>query len=189
MNKRELKEDFYDNAYIDSKKYNSHYKKTPYFKDLWPFVLSKLNKEKDIIADFGCGPGQFPNYLVDEGFKLSYGTDFSEVAIEKSKELLPEHKFYVCDMYKKDTYTKHKYNTAICLEVLEHLTNDFKFFEYLPKGCKIIVSVPNFDSISHVRYFKDLNEVKKRYKDQMKIQGGKTIYLGNKQIFILFGTK
>lgn len=185
--KRELKDDFYDNAYNSNKMYSKHYTKLPYYNDIWKFIATKLNKAEDVIADFGCGPGQFAHFLSDLNYKMSYGVDFSEEAVKMAKKLLPKGKFYDADLYDPQTYKKGKYNTAICLEVLEHLTLDNKFFEYLPEGTKVILTVPDFDSVSHVRYFNSTQECKDRFKAWMKISGGKEFYLGKKRIFVIWG--
>lgn len=46
------------------------------------------------------------------------------------------------------------------LEVLEHLSKDRKVLMRLPKRSRIIFSVPNFDSASHVRVFHSEEDVK-----------------------------
>lgn len=184
--KRELKSDFYDNAYSRLDKYNCSYEESPYF-NIWSWIYGKLDL-KDKIVDFGCGTGQLCEFLFDYGLNISYGVDFSSVAVEKANNRVPFITFFQGNLYDKDVYNGN-YDTAICLEVLEHLADDYKFFDNLSKGTKIIISVPNFDSKSHIRYFKDLKDAKNRYKDVMRISGGKTFTIGKNEIYVIYGRK
>ena len=184
--KRELDDSFYDNAYISSEKYSANYRRSPYYK-IWQHIVGLLDKDS-VVADFGCGPGQFAHMLRDNKIKYAYGTDFSAVAVKKASKLV-KARFVKADIYNEDTYLLDDYNTAICLEVLEHLDNDLYFFEALPADTRVIITVPDFDSVSHVRYFPTMDDVKARYGDKFRISGSKTFELGKKKIHLLHGRK
>ena len=143
---------------------------------------------KNSIFDFGCGTGQFAHMLIDNKIKYAYGVDFSEVAVNKAVVTV-EAKFYQSDLYDLDTYLKHEYNTAIVLETLEHMEDDKAFFHKLPTDTRIILTVPDFDSVAHLRHFPDMQDVKDRYSDLMRISGTKTFLLGKKQIHLVHGRK
>lgn len=155
--KHELKNDFYNNAYLSADLYKNHYSLSPY-RGLW---LSIIKNIKGSIADFGCGVGQFAEMCIDNGIEYSYGVDFSEVAIDLCKRLKVD--FYCRDMY-EDVYDLKPYDTAVILETFEHVDGDLEMLEKIPEGKNVIISVPNWDASSHVRHFKTAQEVKDRYK-------------------------
>ena len=57
----------------------------------------------------------------------------------------------------------------ICFEVLEHIQDDLGVLNRIPRGTKLLLSVPNFDDPYHVRYFSSEKEVYERYKGVMNI--------------------
>jgi 2-polyprenyl-3-methyl-5-hydroxy-6-metoxy-1,4-benzoquinol methylase len=183
--KKELKEDWYDNAYKGAVKYDVHYTKSPYYK-IWVYIASIIDKGADVL-DLGCGTGQFANLLIDNNIKYSYGIDFSKTAIDLAKKVV-DCNFYVADLYNKETYNLHDYNTVICLEVLEHIEDDLSVLKSIKEGSNIIISVPNYDSKSHVRHFESIDSVIARYKDSFNIEGFKTFDVSVKnKIFVLYG--
>jgi 2-polyprenyl-3-methyl-5-hydroxy-6-metoxy-1,4-benzoquinol methylase len=84
-------------------------------------LINKLKcplKNKSIL-DIGCGSGHLIKYI-SESFspKSVSGYDFSPAAIDYARQLLPQGKYYVLDIYKKPF---HEYDFVLCTEVLEHL--------------------------------------------------------------------
>ena len=179
--KKELGRKFYNDCYKVEPKYNTHYKNSPYF-EMWESILNKV----DDIADFGCGVGQFAQMAIDQGVKYSYGLDFSDTAIDRCKEI--NDRFYLRSLHDEDVYSLRPYKTAVLLEVLEHLDNDKEVLTFIPKGRNIVISVPNFDSEGHVRYFKDIEEVLNRY-SIIDVADTETFDIGTqgKQIFVVYG--
>jgi len=155
--KHELDNKFYDNAYLSAGKYDMHYSKTPY-KNVWNEVLEICKGLR--VADFGCGVGQLADMMIDNNVDYSYGVDFSAVAINKCKRLKAD--FYRRSLY-DDVYNLKPYDIALFLEVLEHVQKDIDIIKSVPEGREIILTVPNWDSSSHVRHFKSLEEAKERY--------------------------
>jgi hypothetical protein len=51
----------------------------------------------------------------------------------------------------------------MCLEVLEHLEKDREVVSLWPARTHCIISVPNYNSIGHVRVFETERQVLKRY--------------------------
>ena len=74
---------------------------------------------------------------------------------------------FVCQDILEYNYATTKVNCFICFEVLEHLKDDKKLLSLLPKGTRLIFSVPNYDSPSHVRYFESMSDVFHRYNDEL----------------------
>ena len=117
--------------------------------------------EKSNILDVGCNFGDFCKYMYEKSvvFKEYTGYDFSEVAIENAKTVMPEDTWILgdCDNLKLE---KNKYNTVVAMQLIEHLEKPDKFFKraygYLKDDGKIILTVPNSVRIqheSHVWYF------------------------------------
>ncbi|MFW6130073.1 MAG: class I SAM-dependent methyltransferase [Atribacterota bacterium] len=193
-NKKEFNCDWYNNYYSSDIKSEGEYSLSPeksmYYK-LWVQSIKHLNEE-DSIAEFGCGVGQFAKLLNKSGnSEYIYGVDFSGVAINQAKINNSDIKdrFFVMDLYKKETYYKYKYNTVVMFEVLEHIKDDIFVLQSIPKGVKILFSVPSFDYISHVRFFKDKKAIKKRYCNVLNIKSIKGYTINNKTIWLVSGYK
>ena len=184
--RKELKNDYYDEAYKGAEKYEVHYTKSPYY-EIWKYITSIIDKGSDVL-DLGCGTGQFAEMLVDNDINLSYGVDFSETAIDMANNLF-NGKFYKADLYDTSTYDKHFYDNVVCLEVLEHVEYDLKVLSNIKKGSKIIITVPNYDSLGHVRFFKNMEEVRGRFCNSFNITHEKTFNVtdAGKKIFLLQG--
>ena len=56
----------------------------------------------------------------------------------------------------------------VCTEVLEHIIDDIKVVSNIPKGSKVIFTVPSFPGRGHVRTF-SLQDALTRYKDLIDI--------------------
>lgn len=173
--------DYYDEIFTREKGFNTHYKDSYYYVH-WTQVISYLKRiQEPAILEVGCGTGQLAHYLFDEGYKNYCGFDFSHKAIELAKERV-DQKFFVADALHMTSYDA-EYNTVVCLEVLEHIGNDLGVLELINTGTKIVFSVPNFDTESHVRWFLNERQIKSRY---YKIVDFESITrIGN--IYICFG--
>jgi len=109
------------------------------------------------VLDIGCGTAELSKYI-----KNYKGFDFSEEAVK----IANNPNVWVGNAYDKSNYKKADYYVAT--EVFEHL-NDLKIIENIPKGQKVIFSVPSFDDPSHLRVFTE-KIVRRRYKDLFDIQ-------------------
>lgn len=176
---KELNSKYYDSMFEETYKYNIHYSKSPYF-HLWKKTITFI--ENNNIFDLGCGPGQFANMLYDLNKYKYTGIDFSNVAIEKAKKIVPEYNFIVSELnadIEIDTPC-----TVTIIETLEHIEQDIEIISKL-NNCQVIASVPSYDSDGHVRYFKSEKEVIDRYSSLFInfecIKFGKFfIFIGNK---------
>lgn len=176
MNKRKNKKtDFlcnekawYNKVYAqDVGNYSDTPSESPYL-DCWKYICFKSGDER--IADFGCGPGQFAEYCIQNGKKYVLGVDFSEVAINiaKNRNITHADVFMTQDLC--DLHIDHNmYDVAVVLETLEHLKDDFIFLQQIPKGKHMLVSLPSFDYTSHHRFFPNKQECIKRYGKFIKI--------------------
>lgn len=200
MNKHTLGSDFYDNAYLSSKAYNQHYSKSPYLK-IWTSIIDQMDPRSK-IADFGCGPGQFAHFCADHGFNYLVGIDFSPVAIQKCVDSIPCSESAMCspeficnklEIVTKWLHIHIDYDTAVFLETLEHVADDIEILENLPEDIDVVISVPNWDSVSHVRHFKTRKEAVDRYNKVLKNVTCVTHKLGGKKstkkIYVIYGNR
>lgn len=174
---------YYDNIFATAKKYSRKYTASKYY-PLWQKALKKFKTVFDYYEqyefyihtiDFGCGPGQFADFLSNECdyIQLSYiGIDFSNVAIKKCVPVLKKDKrfaFACSDIFHSDKYIPTDINCVFSFEFLEHIKEDVRIFDIINSHRKgnhntyFIGSVPDFNSPAHVRYFSNEKEVYDRY--------------------------
>jgi 2-polyprenyl-3-methyl-5-hydroxy-6-metoxy-1,4-benzoquinol methylase len=148
-------------------------------------VASYIDKDLKIL-DLGCGPGQFARMLFDMGLKNYRGIDFSAEAIRLAKKTGGN---FVCDDILKCDYGD--YDIVVCLETLEHIPGDLAVIRRIKKGKKIIFSVPDYESPTHVRVFKELEEVRERYGADIMLMRPFEFIINKKgnSIFLCKGTK
>lgn len=152
---------YYDDHFEKVAGFQVHYRKSFYYVH-WTQVIVLLQKiANPKILEIGCGTGQFAEYLHDEGFTHYRGFDFSLKAISLARARV-NMDFFQGNALDKKNY-EGRYNTVVCLEVLEHIRNDLEVLSNLSSGTHIIFSVPNFDAPSHVRWFTSERQVKRRY--------------------------
>jgi hypothetical protein len=79
---------------------------------------------------------------------------------------------------------------VICLETLEHIEKDTDIIKSIPENAHIILSVPSFDSASHVRLFKSMKVVLKRYGKYMELITVETFTFDNgNKIYMIHGRR
>ena len=108
--------------------------------------LSIKSVKKAPILDIGCGTGIILKIL--ERFGPAYGVELSWEAIRflrrRDLNLIARSDANQCLPFKNDTFS-----TIICLDVLEHLENDFKLLKEMFRVCKpgghVVVTVPAFE--------------------------------------------
>ncbi|WP_372750987.1 class I SAM-dependent methyltransferase [Labilibaculum sp.] len=118
---------------MDSSQLNFIYKNIPRKDIPWirsnlPKCLLKLVNQRIItpcrMADLGCGTGNYSLCFSKLGFEI-YGYDFSEIAIEKAKQLFKTENrtayFHILDLSKPLVSPKLKFKFAFDYEVLHHI--------------------------------------------------------------------
>jgi 2-polyprenyl-3-methyl-5-hydroxy-6-metoxy-1,4-benzoquinol methylase len=55
------------------------------------------------------------------------------------------------------------YDSVVCMEVLEHIERDRELIQRIAPGARCLCTVPNFPYKSHVRHFRNEQEVHQRY--------------------------
>lgn len=152
--------EYWDNVW-ENKFANSFYKyQDAKLEDVKYDIIIDWIKNKTI--DMGCGSGRLCFRALKKG-KDIYGLDFSNEIIRKNNNFSISNKygkrFFVGEI-KKNIFEDNSFDTVICCEVLEHVSDlDFAIKSLLrlakSKG-RIIISVPFRDAIisnEHVRIF------------------------------------
>lgn len=113
-------------------------------------VIDKHVKGKKFILDIGSGTGTLSLYLAAKGHKV-IGIDTSEraieTAIENAKKLGLRKKVCFQKMHFPNEYPYHKFDFALCTEVIEHIKDDKKaikrIFKLIKKNGIVVISVPS----------------------------------------------
>ena len=153
---------WYDNAYGTVDEYRKPYSESRYL-PVWQAICERIAEGASVL-EVGCGPAQFAKMIHDRAISSSYvGFDFSRAAIELARKNLPGKRLEVDDARTTDLFTSVDYDTVVCTEVLEHIIDDVPIIQRIPKGKRMLATVPNFDYESHVRFFANIDEVRARY--------------------------
>lgn len=151
MSKDKLYEEFHKPTTIQLKVIN---KKNFTYHYIAEF-LDKYIKKNYSVLDIGCGAGTISLYLGSKGNKV-HGIDISKKAIEscrKSATFLDMNNvtFEVANFPKFNS--EQKYDSLVCFEVIEHLTDDKLAFkkmgELLKKDGIAIISTPSRNAPLH----------------------------------------
>ena len=179
---------------LKSQYYDMHIPKSIslYWVNLYNKAINLLPLDTNIkIAELGCGPGLFAEFLYKKGYKNYWGIDFSKKCIELAKKRVPSYQFEPGNLYDKNIQNRFlNYDVFITLETLEHLSNDLSIIKAIPKGKKIIFSVPNRDDRAHVRFFRSIKSVVQRYGLTINFIKSQTLPgVGKKKFFLVQGIK
>ena len=101
------------------------------------------------VVDVGCGTGHMllalRNRLATHDLCLT-GLDFSAVAVNRCRSLLPEATFVVGDLY-ESLLPAGAYDLVLCVETLEHVPDPQVALRELLRLCrpggKMVLTVPN----------------------------------------------
>ena len=170
------------------KEYTQPYQHSVYY-PLWKQLILHID-QNDTILDIGCGPAQLSKMLFDHGVKKYTGVDISSQAIEMARKMSPQFKFIEANIINTEIIEALEFDTLLATEFFEHITKDLSIFKRLNKlnrKIKIIFSVPDFLSKSHVRYFKDQESVLKRYSEFMDQFYIETVNFKKTNIYLITG--
>lgn len=155
--------EWYDASFEASGDWSGHYTTSEYY-FLWAVIADRTQRtEAKSILEIGCGSGQLACLLREKAGCKYVGFDFSEKRVEYARKANPDLSFLHEDAFKSDLFTTCDYDTVVCTEFLEHVEGDTVVLNKIRKGSRFYGTVPNFPFISHVRHFRDENEVRLRY--------------------------
>lgn len=140
---------------------------TDRFSPIYDCVMRLLSDRPDAkIFECGCGVGVLAEMIIRYGYEY-HGFDFSGRAIRSCPHIVTP---FVDrdDAYDKLTWIVYEFDTVISIETFEHI-QDLKVLEFVPKGTRVIFSVPNFNSKSHLRTYHSVEGIKEYYKDSLVI--------------------
>ena len=159
----ELSASYMDGIYAGSAEYRVDAEESVYV-PIWSVVADLIQNSFLRIIDAGCGPGQFASFLLPRRPKLGYlGIDFSKVAVAQARVRCPSARFLNADLLAGTLLADEPYDIFLALEVLEHIEHDRELLSKVRSGARVIVSVPDFDSFGHVRFFRSKEEVADRF--------------------------
>ncbi|MEH7125680.1 methyltransferase domain-containing protein, partial [Bacillus sp. JJ1773] len=185
---------FYDGIYESGgwqETYFKHYSEIHYI-EIWVKALQLIKGIlKPSIIDIGCGPGQFANLLFDNNLVNYRGLDFSKEAIkiakirnDKYRNLFEEGDAFLSNIF------DGLYNTVVIFEVLEHINEDLELVRRIIVNSHVLLSVPNFYSPGHVRWFHSKEEVYERYSEVIDIEGIFPFPVGGSNIiYLVYGKR
>jgi 2-polyprenyl-3-methyl-5-hydroxy-6-metoxy-1,4-benzoquinol methylase len=193
---KEFGKNWYNSIYSQATRGEGEYAKEPencMYKDLWFSALGWIRKVQRIY-DLGCGPGQFVQLALKNGYRVVKAVDFSETAISLAKKRCLKHAqiFNVGDLKTSRVYAFLNYDIITAFEVFEHIQNDIFILRSIPVKKHIIFSVPNYGYRSHVRFFPKFRDVYSRYERYITIHKHKEIVIDkieNKIIWLLYGIR
>jgi SAM-dependent methyltransferase len=160
---QERSSDWYDKRFAGTRTYHTSYQNSPYY-FLWSVIVDRLRRDRvRRVLEIGCGTGQLAAFFLDQGIETYVGMDFSPKAIELARSAAPEGRFLVDDARTSSIYAEENYDVLICTEVLEHITDDLSVVRRFRPETRCLVSVPDYNSEGHVRFFRDAGAVKQRY--------------------------
>lgn len=161
------------------------------YKSLYKDIISLLPEPNvcSRIVDLGCGVGYFAKILYEMGYVKYVGIDFSQDMLNHAKKNAPYYDYFLLSLYDEEIEEfLSEYDLFTIIETLEHIENDCQVLEKLPIGSMIIGSVPSSFSSGHVRVFKGISEVVRRYDNIIKfdfLETRPSIKL-NKEIITIF---
>jgi SAM-dependent methyltransferase len=158
--------DFYDRSFLDHDHWKRHYTESHYY-PVWAVLADRiLRAGSESVLDIGCGPGQVAALLRDKGISRYLGIDFSTERIKQARSVCPEFEFLAADIFACDVLTTRTYDCVVCTEFLEHVDRDLEVLDLLRPGTRCLATVPNFGALQHVRFFRDVREVTRRYSEK-----------------------
>ena len=121
------------------------------------------------ILDAGCGTGHTTLELLNEGYDVT-AIDISQELVDFTQRIIKENKYmgnvYALDLTNAKVLGENKFDTVVCLDVLEHIRDDELVLRnlcyILKKNGHLIVSVPALrflyglrdKKVGHYRRFK-----------------------------------
>lgn len=164
--------DWYDEQYKTWPYLRSDPERTPWT-PVWMAILGFI-QPSDLVLDLGCGPGHLAALRCQRDPHIEQGgwigIDFSQEAIDAARARGLRAGFrrgnIIDDVRSVEVGLA---DVVVLCEVLEHIEDDIGVLYELPRGKRVIFSVPNFDSSGHVRWFDSMFDVLNRYADVIAI--------------------
>ena len=110
------------------------------------------NEKRGMVADLGCGDGDYSVALTKMGYK-AIACDLDTQRFKHRDKI----DFKVCDVTKKLPFDNDFFDYVVLAEVIEHLRNPYQVMQELSRvlrpGGKIVLSTPNILNLkSRIRF-------------------------------------
>ena len=135
------------------------------YQHLWQCTAALVPSGSSVV-ELGCGTGRLASLLVSHA-RSYLGLDFSSRCIAAARRFVPAARFVVADLRTDPIPDAEVY---VANEVLEHLDDDLALLRRLPVGALVVLSVPSFDSASHVRHFPRRGQAAQRYARALTVE-------------------
>jgi 2-polyprenyl-3-methyl-5-hydroxy-6-metoxy-1,4-benzoquinol methylase/streptomycin 6-kinase len=122
-------------------------------------VISRLCRGE--VIELGCGKGHLSKAIRDRARQV-IGVDMNAKSIQRAKRLYRQIPF-ICSDIRNLTFPAASFDTAVLSEVLEHVSDTTgeeilaKAWDLIRPGGRMVVSVPNEDSIHHPNHVRQFN--------------------------------
>jgi 2-polyprenyl-3-methyl-5-hydroxy-6-metoxy-1,4-benzoquinol methylase len=99
--------------------------------------------------------------------------DLADQRVAEARRYVPGGEFTVGSVFDPGIRQRFEdFDVFVVLEILEHLEQDTELLAAIPQGATVILSVPNYDSEAHVRFFADADAVVERYGALLDFEAG-----------------
>ena len=162
--------------------------KSPYL-PIYQEAAREIQKDESVL-DLGSGWGKFAKVLQNQDhFPWCYlGVDFSEVNVKIAEEYLPHFDFECRNILSPYVFSlMERFRTIVFIQTLEHIEDDLKIVGNIPKGKNVIITVPSYDSPSHVRRFPMLKDVRRRFEPFIDIKKSVVFFINKQCVFMIKG--
>ncbi len=168
---------YYNKVYVRAESKGGY--DTERYNEVYNIVMNHISDASNAmgqppIVECGCGTGALAERIIHAGYSYA-GFDFSQEAINQCHWLV-RRQVGLCDAYKASTwrtlYPARRDTDAtivVAVEVFEHL-DDLRVLKMIPQGTRVIFSVPDFNSESHLRTYSGYASIIQYYDGVLDMQ-------------------
>jgi len=157
------------------------------WKPLYEEIASWIDPFHDVV-DLGCGTGRFAACLAANGHMGGYvGIDFSDATLTEASRYMASRSEAMTVEWRQEDLREWQPSrtrgncTYVCTETLEHLADDQDLVRRIPPGHRLILSVPSYDDVAHIRAFRHAGEVWGRYEHLLAFRRWHLIDVGGER--------
>jgi hypothetical protein len=137
---------------------------------LFKMIFKEIKSKQIRILDIAAGSSYMAELFLKLNNVISYSfNDFNDKVIKFVLTRINDNRFNICSFDAEDDIKHYNDNDLMICLSLEHIENDFGLLNAFNKDTLCALCSPNFDARSHVRYFDELEDFKKRYENHLNI--------------------
>lgn len=128
-------------------------KSSDYFRNARKDIAPLLSGPAERVLEVGCGAGATLRWLKQTGrCRVAYGVELFETSAVLAKQHVEEVVIGDAERLIDTVFLDMQFELILCLDVLEHMVDPWRFVEKLPRllapGGQVIFSIPN---VRHLR--------------------------------------